>query len=240
MGVGQVYTRVYSWCWNKISKWYSWSNVSDGQDGGTSIGKRIARLIHAGVQYLPRYLLSKEPEVCESPEQGVDSSSLLNLLKVTPCKDMSLSLETQKCPLLSRAHTIVFSKCDHNGGIITSEVGIKLTICKDSIKEGDVVTFYIAVGFNGPFKFIPSDYGETDLNLSSPYYWIGVSGSYHFHRPIEVEFEHFGACDPSHYQLLCCEDDDESNTMRVVEYELDIAVKDGISLCRFLADHFCS
>ena len=94
MGVGQVYTRVYSWCWNKISKWYSWSNVSDGQDGGTSIGKRIARLIHAGVQYLPRYLLLKEPEVCESPEQGVDSSSLLNLLKVTPCKDMSLSLET--------------------------------------------------------------------------------------------------------------------------------------------------
>ena len=134
----------------------------------------------------------------------------------------------------------MFSKCDHNGGIITSEVGIKLTICKNSIKEGDVLTFYIAVGFNGPFKFIPSDYGETDLNLSSPYYWIGVSGLYHFYRSIEVEFEHFGACDPSHYQLLCCEDDDKSNTMRAVDYELYITVKDGISLCRFLADHFCS
>ena len=39
---------------------------------------------------------------------------------------------------------------------------------------------------------------------------------------------------------MCCGDDDESYTMRPVEYEVDITVKDGISLCRFLTDHFCS
>ena len=80
-------------------------------------------------------------------------------------------------------------------------------------------------------------------DVVSPYYWIGVSGSYRFLKPVQVEFEHFAVvttCDPSHYQLLCCEDDDESYTMRPVDYELNFTVRGDISLCTFYTDHFCS
>ena len=141
-----------------------------------------------------------------------------------------------KCPL---SHAVSFS-CDHNGRVLTSEHGdIKLTIPKGAIKEGDVVTFSIASDFYGPFV-LPSKCQE---NLVSPYYWIGVSGLYHFHKPVQVEFQHFAAvtaCDPSHYQLLCCEDDDESYTMRRVDYNLHFTVQGGIALCTFETYEFCS
>ena len=87
----------------------------------------------------------------------------------------------------------------------------------------------------GPFV-LPSN---CQTNLASPYYWIGVSGSYLFQKPIQVEFEHFGACDPSHYQLLYCKDGDKSYTMRPVDCELSFSVQDNISWCTFHTNHFC-
>ena len=143
-----------------------------------------------------------------------------------------LQLETSPLP----NSTIVFGSCDHNGGVISSEDGIKLTVPEGAIKDGELVTFHIATSLYGPFV-LPS---KCQTNLASPYYWIGVSGSYHFHKPVQVEFEHFGACDPSHYQLLCCEDDNESCTMQPVDYELSFEERDDVSLCTFYSCHFCS
>ena len=76
-------------------------------------------------------------------------------------------------------------------------------------------------------------------NLASPFYWIGVTGSYRFHKPVQVEFEHFAvvtACDPSHYQLLHCEDDDKSHIMKPIDCDLTL----DNSWCTFSTDHFCS
>ena len=123
-------------------------------------------------------------------------------------EEITADLES-KCPL---SHAISNS-CDHNGGVVTSEHGdLTLTIPKGAIKEGDVVTFSIASDLYRSFV-LPSNH---QVDLVSPYYWIRVSGSYHFHKPVQVEFEHFAvvtACDPSHYQLLSCEDDDKSYIM---------------------------
>ena len=149
--------------------------------------------------------------------------------RTTPTRSQ---LETSPLP----NSTIVCGSCDHNGGVISSEDGIKITVPEGAIKSGDLVTFHIAAGLFGPFVLL----SKCQANLASPYYWIGVSGSYHFHKPVQVEFEHFGACDPSHYQLLCCEDDDESCTLRPVDYELNFEERDGLSLCTFYTHHFCS
>ena len=131
-----------------------------------------------------------------------------------------------KCPL-SQA---VSGSCDHNGGVVTSEHGdLKLTIPKGAIKEGDVVTFSIASDLYGPF-ILPS---KCQADFVSPYYWIGVSGSYQFHKPVRVEFEHFAvvtACDPSHYQLPSCEDDDKSYTMQPIDCDLNFTVQSDLSL----------
>ena len=115
-----------------------------------------------------------------------------------------------KCPL---SHAISGS-CDHNGRVLTSKDGdLKLTIAEGDIKDNDLVTLSLASDLYGPFV-LPSKY---QADVVSPYYWIGVTGSYHFQKPIQVEFQHFAgvtACDPLYYQLLCCEDDDDSYTMR--------------------------
>ena len=140
---------------------------------------------------------------------------------------------------LSPDSNIVSSSCDHNGGILSSKGGdLKLTIPEGAIKDGDLVILSLASGLYRPFV-LPS---KCQADMASPYYWIGVSGSYQFHKQVQVEFEHFAvvtACDPSHYQLLCCEDDDESYTMRPVDYELSFTVRDEISLCTFETNHFC-
>ena len=133
---------------------------------------------------------------------------------------------------------IVSGSYDHNGGIITSEDGIKLTVPKGAIKDGDVVTLSTVSELYGPFV-LPS---KLQVDVVSPYYWIGVSGSYHFQKPVQVEFEHFAAvtaCDPSHYQLLCCKDDDESYTMQLFDYDLSFTVQNHIALCTFQTHHFC-
>ena len=141
-----------------------------------------------------------------------------------------------KCPL---SHAISGS-CDHNGRILTSKDGdLKLTIPEGAIKEGDLVTLSLASDLYGPFV-LPS---KRQADVVIPYYWIGVSGSYHFQKPVQVEFQHFAvvtACDPSHYQLLCCEDDDESYTMQpAVSCNPKFTVQDDISWCAFYTDHFC-
>ena len=142
-----------------------------------------------------------------------------------------------KCPL---SHAISGS-CDHNGGVLTSKDGdLKLTIPEGAIKEGDLVTLSLASDLYGPFV-LPS---KRQADVVSPYYWIGVTGSYHFQKPVQVSFQHFAvvtACDPSHYQLLCCEDYDDSYTMRPdVGCSLRLTVQDDISWCTFNTDGFCS
>jgi len=157
-------------------------------------------------------------------------------LATSDLKEVSPLMKRQeiKCPL---SKSMSYS-LDHNGGIIIGN-GIKLTIPEGAIADGVQVKFHIATNLYGPFK-LPS-HCQTDL--VSPYYWIGVSGSYQFQKPVQVEFEHFAvvtACDPSHYRLLTCEDYDESYTMRLVDYDLSFKVQDMLSLCTFQTIHFCS
>ena len=168
----------------------------------------------------------------DSPSSDTTSSSSMLLKRPFTSKHMMAHLQT-KCPLSYPTS----GSCDHNGGVLTSKYGdLKLTIPKGAIKNGDMVIFCIETGLYGPFA-LPSNF---QADLASPYYWIGVSRLYSFQKPIQVEFEHFGACDPSHYQLLCCEDDDESYTMRPVDYELSFSARDKISRCTFETYHCCS
>ena len=144
-----------------------------------------------------------------------------------------------KCPF-SNGH-IMLKTFDHNGGMLTSKCGdLRITIPGGAIGIGDDVIICASTSLYGPFE-LPV-HSQTDMTTArcSPYYWIGVSGTYHFYKPIQVEFEHFGACDPSHYQLLTCEDDDKSYTMRPVDYELSFTVRDDMSLCTFQSYHCCS
>ena len=94
----------------------------------------------------------------------------LHELKVSP---LSEGLEI-RCPML--VSSIMQGSCDHNGGILITEDGIKLTIPIGAITDRDLVTFYFATNLHGPFK-LPSC-SKTDI--TSPYYWIGVSRLYHF------------------------------------------------------------
>ena len=55
----------------------------------------------------------------------------------------------------------------------------------------------------------------------------------------DIKFAVVTACDPSHYQLLTCEDD-ESYTMRPVDCYLSFKIQGGISWCIFYTDHFYS
>ena len=162
----------------------------------------------------------------ESPPRSVEALSFSS--------SSAVSLESFRlfCPLYNS--DITSSSCNHNRGILTSKDGIKITIPKGAYRPGVIVNFYIAVGLYGHFV-LPSN---CQINLASPYYWVKVSESYDFQKPIQVKFEHFGACDPSHYQLLCCEDDDESYTMRPVDCSINFEVQDN--MCTFETQHFCS
>ena len=109
------------------------------------------------------------------------------------------------------------------------------------LRDGDYLfKLSLASDLYGPFV-LPSKH---QADVVSPYYWIGVSGSYHFQKPVQVEFQHFAvvtACDPSHNQLLCCEDDDKSYIMRpAVSCNPKFTVQDDISWCTFNSDNFCS
>ena len=138
-----------------------------------------------------------------------------------------------KCPFIN--NNIVSSTFDHNGGVLTSNDGIKVTIPKGAIRDGDLVPLYIVVDSCGPFVF-PT---RSQTDLVSPYYWIGVS--YHFQKPVQVEFEHYAVInDLSHYQLLSCKDDDKSYTMQPVDCKLSFTVQGGKSWCTFHTYHFCS
>ena len=142
-----------------------------------------------------------------------------------------------RCPL---RNAYVSGLCDCNGRVLSSKDGdLRLTIPKGAVKDGNLVEIFIATDLYGPFV-LPSN---CKADLVSPYYWIGVSGSYSFQKPVKVEFEHFAvvsACDPSHFQLLTCEDEDESHTMQCVSYNLDFTLQGDISLCTFETYKFCS
>ena len=185
------------------------------------------------------------PEVAEiehnSQQLPIESSDIdSSLVYQIPISNLYNSRSMRdfgiKCPL-SADVIITSSTCDHNGGILNTKDGIKLTIPKDAIKDGDFVSIYTATGLYGPFV-LPQ---KCQTNLVSPFYWIGP-GSYHFQKPVLVEFEHFAVvtCDPSHYQLLTCEDDDGSYTMQPVDYDFDLEVQGDMLLCVFRTYHFCS
>ena len=144
-----------------------------------------------------------------------------------------------KCPLSLHAN-VTFGSCDHNGGVIISKDGdLKLTILKGAIRRGDHITFCMVTNLYDPFN-IPS---QCQTDVMSPYYWIGVTGSYCFQKLVQVEFQHYAVvtvCDPSHYQLLSCEDHDKSYTMQPVDYDLNFKVEDDISWCTFTTHQFCS
>ena len=148
------------------------------------------------------------------------SNTVLPDLPMQAMRDTDVGI---KCPLMHKY--IVSGTYDHNGG--------KITIPKDAISKGDSVTFYTVVDLCGPFVF-PL---RSRTNLASPYYWIGVTGSYHFQKLVQVEFEHFAVItDPSHFQLLSCKDDDDSYTMQPVDYDFKLQG----SSCTFKTCHFCS
>ena len=143
-----------------------------------------------------------------------------------------------KCPISNVSVVSNTCTCDHNGGVINSKNGdIKLHIPEGAIKDGDVVKFYFATALYGSFVF----HSHCQTDLVSPYYWIGVSGSYCFQKPVQIQFEHFAAVtNPSHYRLFTCEDDDKSNTMRSVDYNLGVKVQGDRSWFTYLTKHFCS
>ena len=143
---------------------------------------------------------------------------------------------SNQCPL---PNNIVLShRCDHSGGTLASKYGdIKITIPEGAIRDEDIITFHIAADLYGPFV-LPS---QCRTDLLSPYYWVGISElSYYIQKPIKVEFQHFAACDTSHYKLLTCEDDDNTYTMRPIGHDLEFKKQDNISWCAFTTYHFCS
>ena len=155
----------------------------------------------------------------------------------TPERTQFIHVPTPTNPL--QDGTVVSFTCDVNGKSIISDDGIKLVIPRGAVKSGDSVTFEIAVGFCGPFVFLP-DY-QLDVQLVSPFYWIGVSGSYRFEKPVQVEFEHSAiVTDPSNYSLMACEDGDQTHTMRPVNHDLKFKDQGDVALCTFETFHFCS
>ena len=146
---------------------------------------------------------------------------------------MQLSADLEAvCPLKDSKGMLHI--CDYNGGILISkDDSLKITVPRGAIRRGDLVLFATATDLFGSFV-LPS---KRKADLASPYYWIRVTKSYRFQKPVQVQFEHFAvvtACDPSHYQLLCCEDDDEDHIMQpAVEHNLDFTVRGDISLCIF-------
>ena len=142
------------------------------------------------------------------------------------------------CPLISSE--VVTNSCDYNGRTMYSREGdIKIIIPKGAIKKEDLVLFAVASSLYSPFS-LPLQYSVADL--VSPYYWIGITGSYYFQKPIEIELEHFAAVtthDNSHFCLLVCEDG-KYVMQPAVNYVLNFKVQNNVPLCVFQTNHFCS
>ena len=172
----------------------------------------------------------------DSVSSDISTSSCVLIKRPLTSTHMTMDLKS-KGPLSYSTS----GSCDNDGGLLTSKYGdLRVTIPKGAIKDGDLVTLSLASDLYGPFV-LPS---KCQSDVVSPYYWIRVSGSYHFQKPVQVEFQHFAvvtACDPSHYQLLFCEDDDKSYTMQpAVGCNPTFTVQDNISWCTFNTNHFCS
>ena len=168
-----------------------------------------------------------------SDDSDIDIPPLNKVHSSDKSKLPSCSEQVQEGP----SSNIASGSCDYKGGILSSINGdLKLTILNGAIKHGDIVTLSLESHLYRPFV-LPS---KRQVDVASPFYWIGVTPSYCFQQPVQVEFEHYGACDSSHYQLLCCEDDDESYIMRPVDYEFSFKMQDDMSWCSFEAYRFCS
>ena len=143
----------------------------------------------------------------------MDSHQRSGLTRIEVPEEVTREDLLAKCPFTLHA-SVTFGSCDYIGGVLTSKDGdLKLTVSKGTVQDGDHITFCMVTNLYGPFV-IPS---KCQTDVVSPYYWVGVTGSYHhFQIPVQVEFQHFAvvtACDPSHYQLLCCKDDDKLYNM---------------------------
>ena len=159
-----------------------------------------------------------------------------------------------ECPF-SESSIILKKDVNHTGRTIISKNGdVKVVVPEGAIKVGDSVTFHIATNPYGPFVL------STKGNLVTPYYWIGVSESYNFRKQVQIDFEHFAA--PSHFatlakcdslrftaidkydsscfQLLSCEDDDKSYTMRPVDCSLGVKSQGDRSFFTYNTRNLCS
>ena len=159
--------------------------------------------------------------------------------RIMPVMPVIMPLRTRrkaKCPMSDS--NMITRSCDHNGGVINSINGdVKINIPKGAIKDGDLVKFHIGTDVYGPFV-LPSN---CQTGLVSPYYWIGVSESYNFQKPVLIEMEHFVVVTtPAHYRLLSCEEYDESYTMQPVDYMLGFKLQGDRALFRFLTNRLCS
>ena len=83
-----------------------------------------------------------------------------------------------KCPLMHKY--IVSGTYDHNGGVLTSRDGIKITIPKDAIIKGDLVTFYTVVDLCGPFVLLhqPTHTVHTCTNTHNTHLHLRTRGCY--------------------------------------------------------------
>lgn len=177
-------------------------------------------------------MVSLQNQIVETAVSGLHEVSLPPIMR-------SLANYEIKCPLSNV--NIMSNMCDHNGGIITSGCGdLRITIPEGAIGVEDFVSICTSTSLYGPYNVPVHFQADMTTGKCSPYYWIRVSGSCNFYKPIQVEFQHYGACDLSHYQLLCCEDDDKSCTMQPVDYELSFTERGNISWCTFQTYHFCS
>ena len=169
---------------------------------------------------------------------GADTTAEIGNVQFTVNNLMQLSADLEAvCSL--KDSKVMLHMCDYNGGIFISKDGsLKITVPRGAIRRGDLVLFATATDLFGSFV-LPS---KCEADLANPYYWIRVTESYCFQKPIQVEFQHFAvvtACDPSHYQFLCCEDEDRF-MQPAVEHDLDFTERGDISLCIFQTQHFCS
>ena len=115
---------------------------------------QISPPINACTQYNSQRLVS----------ESIESSNQIERFKLQQVLPISERLEI-KSPFISN---IMWGSCDHDGGVLISTDGIKLTIPKGAIKNGDFVKFYLATDLYGPFK-LPS---HDQNNLASPYYGL--------------------------------------------------------------------
>ena len=229
IGITEVTNKMLMYGKEKIARVFlPTARCQKASEGSKSTSETITEHLESGSD--PSNVQSSES--LEEPVEFEGGTMKSLEIRIISSREMSASLGIE-CPLSNE--NILSSVCDHNGGVITIKDGLKISIPRGAISVGDIITFYVVVSLYCSFMLPLAE------RLASPYYWIGVTGSYNFQKPIEVEFEHYGACNPSHYRLLVCEDNDKTYTMQpAVNKVLEFTALGDRSLCRFQTYHFCS